>query len=72
MTDHPFWQLILECKNIHRRLWSSAINYVPRTYNTSADCIAKLGHAICRPEEFVWLVNPPSTVLEAVRNDNIV
>lgn len=38
--DHSFWQVILDCKNLHRRLWSSSVTHVPRTSNTTADCIA--------------------------------
>lgn len=27
--DHPYLQLVLECKRLHRRLWACSITYVP-------------------------------------------
>lgn len=44
---NPFLQLVLKCKQLHRTIRSSSVNYVPRNYNSSADCISKLGHSVC-------------------------
>ena len=70
--DHPFLQLILKCKKLHRRLWTCSITYVPQNYNNSAYCIVKLGHIACSHQGTVWFVNPPSSVLEEVMKDRIM
>ena len=70
--NHPFMHIILECKSLFRRIWSCSITYVPRNYNNSADCIAKLGHTICSLGESVWFNEPPSSLLEVLRGDNIM
>ena len=70
--DHPWLQLILECKRLHSLLLNCAITYVPRTYNYSADCLAKYGHNLCTHLETFWFSDPPSVVLEALRRDNVI
>lgn len=46
-ASHPVLSVILECKRLHKTMWSSSINYVPRNYNNTTDCIAKLGQFVC-------------------------
>ena len=45
--DHPLLQLILDCKRFHSKFLNCTITYVSRTYNYSADCLAKFGHTLC-------------------------
>lgn len=42
---NPCLNLILECKDLHRNLWSCEINFVDRNLKTCVDYNAKLGQS---------------------------
>lgn len=69
---HPLHQLITTCQQLHRSLRSSSTMYIPRCCNISADMLARLGHFLRINNDFCWLVDPPSSVLEEVRRDNVM
>lgn len=69
---HPHLQLVLECKRLHRCIWSSSIIFIPRNYNSSAYCISKLGHYVYNNVYTVWFDTMPTSILEEVRKDNIM
>lgn len=46
-ASHPLLLVIFDYKCIHKQMWSSFITYISRSYNSSEDCIAKLGHVVC-------------------------
>lgn len=71
-SHYTHFALSLECKNLHKRVWRSSMSFVPRSYNTAADSIAKLGHTFCNTVGTVWLVNPPPSVWMEVCNDNTI
>lgn len=72
VVEHPLLSVILECKRLHKRLRSSSITFVPRTYNYAADCIAKLRHVVYNKFETVWFDVALFLILEEVRKDNIM
>ena len=70
--SHPLLDLILECKCIHKNIWSASIMYISRNYNYSAHILASLGHHQARQEGTSWFVSPPAQVVESVSRDNLV
>lgn len=70
--DHPLLQLILECNRLHKRVWNSFVIYVLRSYNLSADCMAKFVHSVCFKLGTVLLDFLPPFVLEELRKDDVM
>lgn len=61
---HPFLEDLIECKRLHRRIWSCSILDIPRCCNMCADCIAKLGYSTMDPsgDDKFWAEAPSRAV----------
>ena len=59
--------LVLECRNLIKRITYSYLRHVYREANFSADCLAKKGQQLQSPLSF--FCSPPMDMIPFLRND---
>lgn len=67
-AEHPEAKNVLECKQLHMRIWSCSVLHTPRCSNMCADAVAvaKLGYSLDPSNVTLFLNEAPSHVVNIV------
>ena len=71
-ADHPYFQLITECKQLYQQIWSSHVVYVPRNCNIVAHKLVTNSYSFCTTIDFMFLADMPASVRVAVQIDTYI
>ncbi|KAM7526225.1 hypothetical protein LguiA_016127 [Lonicera macranthoides] len=62
--NHPLLHLVMECKSLHKKVWSYSINHVSLVYNLlCAHKLAGIGHDVSSQEGSILFVDNHHTPL---------
>ena len=70
-SDHPLLSIVLDCKRVHKLLWSCSIDHVSRNYNQCAHAMALLAHDFDDQGEMHMFTSPHVSVVQIFLNDNM-